>query len=101
MDIGGLIEMLFSTGFMLGASGGLMGVMGCLALIAPEIRVIIFPIPFPIGIPVATVLLALMDMFYQVSLGGADGIGHVAHLAGLGVGLVFGKMIDSGRMRYH
>lgn len=91
--IGGIVEMMFSTGFMLGASGGLMGVMGCLALIAPEIRVIIFPIPIPIGIPVATVLLALMDMFYQVSLGGADGIGHVAHLAGLGVGLLFGKML--------
>lgn len=98
---GGIVEMMFSTGFMLGASGGLMGVMGCLALIAPEIRVIIFPIPIPIGIPVATVLLALMDIFYQVSLGGADGIGHVAHLAGLGAGLVFGKMLETRKMRYY
>lgn len=91
--VGGLAEVLFSSGFIMGASGAVMGIMGCLALLAPEIRVIIFPIPLPISITVAIILFAAIDLFYQMSLGGSDGIAHMAHLAGLGAGLLFGNML--------
>ena len=53
-------QMLVSTGTLLGASGALYGVMGCLAIIAPEIRVLLFFI-IPLRIQYAVVLFAFMD----------------------------------------
>lgn len=97
---GGIIEMLVATGYMMGASGAIMGVMGALAIIAPEIRVIIFPIPIPLGIPLAIALLAFLDLYYQISLRGADGIGHMAHLAGLLAGLFLGQSFGRRRRYY-
>ncbi|MDD4094156.1 MAG: rhomboid family intramembrane serine protease, partial [Methanothrix sp.] len=35
-------QMMIAGGSMLGASGAIYGVMGCLAIIAPEIRVLLF-----------------------------------------------------------
>ncbi len=97
---GGIVEMLVATGYMMGASGGVMGVMGALAMIAPEIKVIIFPLPIPLGITLAIALLAFLDLYYQISLRGADGIGHMAHLAGLFVGIFFGQSFGRRRRYY-
>ncbi len=86
----------------LGASAAIFGVMGCLAVIAPEIRVIIFPIPIPIGIRTALLLFAIYD-FTMMTLTTA-GVAHtnvanIAHLAGLAFGLYYGHKI--GRIRYY
>ncbi|MDM7913457.1 MAG: rhomboid family intramembrane serine protease, partial [Methanotrichaceae archaeon] len=71
---------------MVGASGALFGVLGCLAIIAPEIRVLLFFV-IPLSIKWAVVLYALVDF---ISLGAADNIAHMAHITGLFVGLAFG-----------
>jgi membrane associated rhomboid family serine protease len=71
---------------MVGASGALFGVLGCLAIIAPEIRVLLFFV-IPLSIKWAVVLYALVDF---ASLGSADNIAHMAHITGLFVGLAFG-----------
>ncbi|MHC1632021.1 MAG: rhomboid family intramembrane serine protease [Methanotrichaceae archaeon] len=75
---------------MVGASGALYGVMGCLVIIAPEIKVIIFPIPIPLSILAAVTLFVFMDL---VMMGSGDSIAHMAHLAGLAAGLVFGGLL--------
>jgi membrane associated rhomboid family serine protease len=82
-------QMLVSTGTLLGASGALYGVMGCLAIIAPEIRVLLFFI-IPLRIQYAVVLFAIMDFSM---MGSGDSIAHAAHLTGLLVGLGFGYMM--------
>ncbi len=85
----------------LGASAAIFGVMGCLAIIAPEIRIMIFPLPIPIKIRTALFLFAAYDFWMMIasSLGMfATNVANVAHLAGLVVGLYYGKRI--GRMRY-
>jgi membrane associated rhomboid family serine protease len=74
---------------MVGASGALFGILGCLAIIAPEIRVLLFFV-IPLSIRWAVVLFALVDF---LSLGSLDNVAHMAHIAGLFVGLAFGYVL--------
>lgn len=90
-------QMLVSTGTLLGASGALYGVMGCLAIIAPEIRVMLFFI-IPLRIQYAVILFAIMDFSM---MGTGDSIAHAAHLTGLLVGLAFGYMMRNQPQVYY
>jgi hypothetical protein len=87
--VAALGQMAISNGSMVGASGSLYGVMGCLALIAPEIRVLLFFV-IPLSIRSAIVLFALIDF---LTIGSADNIAHMAHIVGLLVGLAYGQAI--------
>jgi membrane associated rhomboid family serine protease len=88
--------MAVSSNPMLGASGALYGVLGCLAIMAPEIRVLLFFV-IPLSIKYAVILFALIDF---MMMGSGDSIAHMAHLSGLVVGLIFGYMLK-GRYRYY
>jgi len=85
--VAALGQMMISTSSMVGASGALFGVMGCLAIIAPEIRILLFFV-IPMSIRGAVVLFALIDF---LTLGSADNIAHMAHIVGLLVGLAYGQ----------
>jgi membrane associated rhomboid family serine protease len=89
-------QMMISSGSLVGASGALYGVMGCLAIIAPEIRVLLFFV-IPLSIRAAVVLFALLDF---LTLGAADNIAHMAHIIGLLVGLAYGQMMKK-QPRYY
>ncbi|NYT02770.1 MAG: rhomboid family intramembrane serine protease [Methanosarcinales archaeon] len=89
-------QMLVSTGFMVGASGALYGVLGCLAILAPEITVLLFFV-IPLRIQYAVVLFAILDF---TMMGSADNIAHMAHISGLLVGLAFGYMLK-GKQSQH
>jgi len=82
----GVAQMFMTGGFIYGASGALYGVMGCLAVIAPQIRVLLF-YAIPVSIRMAVLIFAFIE---YISLGNMDGIGHMAHLAGILVGLAYG-----------
>jgi membrane associated rhomboid family serine protease len=81
-----------SFAFAMGASAAIFGIMGALAIIAPHIRVFVFPFPIPINIRTAILLFAAIDLFL-LPFSYQTGIAHVAHLAGLFVGLYFGKVM--------
>jgi membrane associated rhomboid family serine protease len=85
--VAALGQMMISGGSMVGASGALFGVLGCLAVIAPEIRILLFFV-IPMSIRGAVVLFALIDF---LSMGSADNIAHMAHIVGLLVGLAYGQ----------
>jgi membrane associated rhomboid family serine protease len=87
--VAALAQIYFFPGVLVGASGALYGVLGCLALIAPEIRVLIFFV-IPLSIRWAVVLFALIDF---AMMGSADSIAHLAHISGLFVGLAFGYFL--------
>jgi len=91
-----LAQMAVSSAPMVGASGALYGVLGCLAIIAPEIRLLLF-FMIPMSIRWAVVLFALIDLLF---MGSADNIAHMAHIAGLVVGLAFGQMMK-GQAQYY
>jgi membrane associated rhomboid family serine protease len=94
--VAALGQMMISGGSMVGASGALYGVMGCLAIIAPEIRVLLFFV-IPVSIRGSVVLFVLIDF---LTLGAADNIAHMAHIVGLLVGLAYGQMMMR-KPKYH
>jgi len=82
----------------LGASAAIFGVMGALAVLAPYITVIIFPLPIPINIRWAILFFALYDLIllpYSMQ----TGVAHISHLAGLAVGILMGRRIYETRIR--
>ena len=99
--VGGLGE-VFITSFVtgkgvevVGASGAIMGVLGALTVLAPRLTVLVFfVIPAPLWL--ITALYALFDIAF---LGAADHVAHLAHLAGLGVGLLYGKHLHDRGLR--
>lgn len=80
----------------LGASGAIFGVMGCLAMIAPRMKILIFPIPFPINIRLAILFFAIYD-FGMLVLSAShlvySGVAYIAHLTGLVMGLYLGERL--------
>ncbi len=95
--IAALAQLFISPGVLVGASGALYGVMGCLALIAPEIRVLLFFV-IPLSIRAAVVLYAIIDF---ISFGSSDNIAHMAHITGLLVGIVYGYFIKKQLKNYY
>jgi membrane associated rhomboid family serine protease len=95
--VAALAQMMVSGGYLVGASGALYGVMGCLAIIAPEIRVLLFFI-VPMSIRALVVLFALIDF---LTMGSSDNIAHMAHISGLLVGIAFGMMMKKQPKYYH
>ena len=80
---------------VVGASGAIMGVLGALTVLAPRLTVpVFFVIPAPLWL--ITALYALFDIAF---LGTPDRVAHLAHLAGLAVGLLYGKHLHDRGLR--
>jgi len=86
--VSGIVANLFSVNFYnsaLGASGAVFGVIGCLAVIRPMMTVWAFSLPMPLFF--ASILWAagdLLGVFFP------SNVANLAHLSGLGLGLIFG-----------
>lgn len=81
-----------------GASGAIYGVMGTLAVIAPEIRVLLFFV-VPVDIRTAIVLFAVYNLL-MTPFSIFTGVAYVAHLGGLAFGLYYGSKIKRRRWFY-
>jgi hypothetical protein len=75
----------------LGASGAIYGVLGTLAVIAPEIRVLFFFL-IPMNIRTLILIFAAVDVLL-IPYSMIDRVARVAHLGGLFVGLYYGKKL--------
>lgn len=78
---------LFPWSSVLGASGGVLAVLGTLTILAPNMRVIFFVFPAPLW--ALTVFFVGLNLWLG-AVGGAGGIAVIAHLVGLGIGLAYG-----------
>jgi len=78
-----------------GASGAVFALAGALVVLAPKLRVIIFPIPAPVPLWIAVIGgFLLMSLF--------TGVAWQAHLGGLLFGLAAGYIIKRrGQRRYY
>ncbi|WP_327051553.1 rhomboid family intramembrane serine protease [Halomicrococcus gelatinilyticus] len=78
---------------VLGASGAIAAVMGVLTVLNPNLRIYLyFFIPMPLW--VATLGFAVYSAFISVAGGiGAGGVAQLAHLTGLGIGLLYGAKL--------
>jgi membrane associated rhomboid family serine protease len=78
---------------VVGASGAIAAVMGVLTVLNPNLRIYLyFFIPMPLW--VATLGFAVYSAFVSVAGGiGAGGVAQLAHLTGLGIGLLYGAKL--------
>ena len=71
-----------------GASGSVLGILGALTIAMPKWRILIFPIPFPIPLFVATVAEVAFSLA-ALRNGWLPYFGHVDHLAGTAFGALW------------
>ncbi|MBW2968354.1 rhomboid family intramembrane serine protease [Candidatus Woesearchaeota archaeon] len=74
-----------------GASGGIMGVLGMTIMLLPHLRVLFFFI-IPMSMRTAGILFALIDLLGVFGLG-IPGIANMAHLVGLAAGVAYGAVL--------
>ncbi|HUL62568.1 MAG TPA: rhomboid family intramembrane serine protease [Methanocella sp.] len=90
--VAGLAQVLFFGGNVIGASAAIFGVMGALAMLMPDLVIFLYFIPMKIIY--AVILFAVLDI---VLIPSADQVAHVAHLAGLAVGLAYGYAVRKSK----
>jgi membrane associated rhomboid family serine protease len=81
---------LLTPGSAVGASGALMGVMGCVAMLYPRMQILFFfIIPMPLWFATGAIIgMDILGLFNPNST-----TGNMAHLAGMFIGLVYGYML--------
>jgi len=84
-----LVQLLFVTATLdggavptVGASGGVFGVLLAFAVLFPQARMMIFPIPIPLKAWVLVTLYAVIELTSGV-FGTMQGVAHFAHLGGM------------------
>lgn len=77
---------------VLGASGAIMAVMGVLTALNPDLRILLF---FFIPIPIWLFTLGYAAWSAFGFILGIGSVAHIAHLAGLVVGLIYGQRVKS------
>ncbi|MBI2657159.1 rhomboid family intramembrane serine protease [Candidatus Woesearchaeota archaeon] len=97
--LSGITAALLSSFFYaraLGASGAIMGVIGALIILMPELRLLFFFIvPMPLWF--AGIIYALIDLFGVFF---PSGVGNIAHLVGMGIGLIFGLYLKKEKKKF-
>jgi len=83
---------------VVGASGGLFGLLLAYGMAYPRRELIIFPIPVPIQAWLAVTLYGVAELIFGVT-GTASGIAHFAHLGGMATGFVMIRYWDAQRRR--
>lgn len=81
--------------FVLGASGAIMAMLGILTVLNPGLKVYLyFVLPIPIWLlTIGYAGLSVFGIFGSVT-GIGDSIAHLAHLTGLGLGLLYGVYLQ-------
>lgn len=95
--LSGIIGNIVAVNFYdssLGASGAVYGILGCLTIINPFMFVWAFGLLMPMFI--AAILWVLGDL---IGLFIPSDVGHIAHLSGVFVGIVFGVLFRSLRKK--
>lgn len=82
----------------LGASGAIMTILGLVIMLMPHLRVLFFFV-VPMSMRTAGIIFAAIDLIGFVSPF-QTGIAHVAHLAGLTVGLFYGYQLLKKRKAF-
>ena len=98
--LSGLIAAFLSSFFYeraLGASGAIMGVIGALIILMPNLRLLLFfAVPMPLW--TAGIIYAAIDLF---GIFFPSGIGNIAHLVGMGCGLLYGLYLKKQTKKFY
>jgi membrane associated rhomboid family serine protease len=94
--IAGLCSAIFSgpKGRAIGASGAILGIFGCYAMIDPD-RIVFVSFIFPVKVFYLFMLYLVIDYVALVQQT-KDNIGHMAHLSGAIAGIIYGLYVYGG-----
>ncbi|VVB78921.1 Rhomboid protease GlpG [uncultured archaeon] len=93
--LSGIIANIVAVNFYsssLGASGAIYGIIGCLTIISPFMFVWAFGLIMPMFL--AAILWIAGDVMGVFGFSGSD-VGYIAHLSGVGIGILFGLLFRS------
>jgi len=81
----------------LGASGAIMGILGVLIILMPELRLLFF-FMVPMSLRTAAIMMVLIDIF---GIFHPSGTANVGHLVGLGTGLLYGLLLKKEKIKFN
>jgi uncharacterized protein len=81
----------------LGASGAIMGMLGTLIILMPDLRLLFFFF-IPTNLRTAGIIWILMDLFGVFI---PNGVGNIAHLVGIATGLIFGLYLKQNYRQFN
>ena len=81
----------------LGASGAIMGMFGVMIILMPQVQLLVFGI-VPMRLWAVGILYVVMDTF---GIFFPSGIGNIAHLSGMAVGLLYGLNLKKQAKKFH
>jgi membrane associated rhomboid family serine protease len=94
---GGILSLALASvspaGYIMGASGAVLGVALAFAMNWPNAPVYVFPLPVPIKVKWLVAFFAIVDLIAAGALA-TDGTAHLAHLGGLLFGFIYLKSED-------
>lgn len=82
--------------FSLGASGAIMGIIGTLIILMPDLGLLLFFI-IPMPLWVAGVIYVFIDIF---GIFFPSGVGNIAHLVGMASGLSYGLYLKKEKRKF-
>ncbi|MBI1935421.1 rhomboid family intramembrane serine protease [Candidatus Woesearchaeota archaeon] len=86
----------FFYSYALGASGAIMGMIGVLIILMPDLKLLLFFV-IPVPLWAAGIIYAVFDVF---GIFFPSGVGNIAHLAGMGIGLLYGLSLKKERKKF-
>ena len=96
--IAALGHSIFDTHPALGASGAIMGMLGALIIIMPNLRLLFFFV-IPMSLRTAGIVWILIDIIGAISPI-STGIANLAHLFGMGTGILYGMKLKKQKKRF-
>ncbi|MCK4531742.1 MAG: rhomboid family intramembrane serine protease [Candidatus Aenigmarchaeota archaeon] len=92
---GNLVYGFTSSTMVVGASGCVFGLMGFAMLMKPKKMINLYVFPLPLG--VIAILYAVVETLLVYFGEAVSGVAHVAHIAGLVIGVLFAFRMDPKR----
>lgn len=83
--VGGIVHLLTAVNPAVGASGAINGVVVAFAVMYPNMKLMVFPLPFGVKAKYLVTAFVAMDFFFGIT-NYQTGIAHFAHLGGAAMG---------------
>ena len=83
---------VYENGSMVGASGAIFGIIIAMGLMFPNMQIRLLLIPVPITVKYIVIVLGSLEVYNQVQNAANDNVAHLAHLAGMLVGVILIKV---------